>query len=80
MYKVLSNILIIAAVAAMMSACTGTPYLTSHWGESVETAKALQTANPQAGQQPLQAPEMDGRAAGQAVDSYQRSFSDAATR
>jgi hypothetical protein len=80
MFKVLSNIMIIAAFVVLMTACTGTPYLNSHWGESVETAKALQTANPQAGQEPSQAPEMDGRAAGQSVDSYHRSFSDAATR
>jgi hypothetical protein len=74
MFKILSNILMIAAVAAMMGACSGTPYLKSQWGKSVETAKALQVANPQAGRQSPQAQEMDGRAAGQAVDSYQQSF------
>jgi hypothetical protein len=78
MFKILSNILIVAAVAAMMGACSGTPYLNSHWGRSVEAAKELQIVNPQAGRQPPQAPEMDGRAAGQAVDSYRRSFNDAA--
>jgi hypothetical protein len=77
MFKILSNILMIAAVAAVMGACTGTPYLNSHWGRSVETAKTLQVANPQAGRQSVQAPEMDGRAAGQAVDSYRQSFNQA---
>jgi hypothetical protein len=80
MSKILWNMLLIAAVAAMMNACTGTPYLTRHWGESVKTAKTLQTATPQAGRQPSQPPEMDGRAAGKSVDSYQRSFNDAAPR
>jgi hypothetical protein len=80
MFKILWNILIVAAVVAMMSACTGTPYLNSRWGKSVEAAKALQVVNPQVVRQPSQAPGMDGRAAGQAVDSYQRSFNDATGR
>jgi hypothetical protein len=80
MFKILSRTLMIAAVAAVMGACTGTPYLNSHWGRSVETAKTLQVANPQAGRQSIKAPEMDGQAAGKAVDSYQRSFNDAVAR
>lgn len=74
MSKIVLTTIVITAVAIMAAACTGTPYLYSKWGESVETAKKLQVVNPQAGSQPVADQEMNGTAAGQALESYQKSF------
>ena len=74
MHKIMFTAIVTAAVITMVSACTGTPHLHRHWGESVQTAKEIQRVHPQAGQGPIQAPEMDGDAAGHAVDRYHQSF------
>ena len=74
MHKIILTTIAIAAVITMASACTGTPHLHRHWGHSVETAKKNQMANPQAGQESIQPTEMDGNAAGHAVDGYHQSF------
>ena len=74
MRKVILTAFVTVTVILMVSACTGTPRLYRQWGKSVETAKQKQTVNPQAGQGLVQTPEMDGNAAGLAVDRYRQSF------
>ncbi len=74
MLKKTLTIMIIAAVAAVTAACTGTPQLNSRRGQSVETAKQRQIAYPQAGREAIPALELNGKAAGNAADSYQQSF------
>lgn len=80
MHKIMLTTFVTVAVITMVSACTGTPRLYRHWGKSVETAKQKQTVNPQAGQGLIQAPEMDGNAAGFALDRYRLSFKGSETQ
>ncbi len=74
MKKALLIATVFAAISALPLACTGTPRLRGHWGKSVQTAKTLQTAHPQAGKASQATSGMDGTAAGHAVDTYHDSF------
>lgn len=74
MFKALLIATVLTAIASLTLACSGTPRLNGHWGKSVQTAKTLQTAHPQAGGKPYTATGMEGTAAGHAVDTYHDSF------
>lgn len=74
MSKLLLNTIVLSAVVLLTLACTGTPQLYRHWGESVQTARQRQTVDPQAGKQTYTSTGMDGTATGHAVDSYHSGF------
>ncbi|MCP4746522.1 MAG: hypothetical protein GY874_10355 [Desulfobacteraceae bacterium] len=74
MLKKLFALASITAFVIMATGCTGTPKLKRQWGKSVKTAKQLQIINPEAQKATIQPPEMEGRAAGYAGESYQQSF------
>lgn len=80
MFKQLPTLFIIAAIVISAAACSATPHLHGHWGKSIETARKTQTVNPQAGRESMPAPEMDGTAAGHAVDHYHQSFKGSETQ
>lgn len=67
--------LLAGGTACMLSACAPTtPHWDTNFGNSVRAAVAQQTLNPEASQNPDQVRGMDGRAAREAVDRYQKSF------
>jgi hypothetical protein len=74
----LSGASTLCAVSAALFMATGcvsrTPYLDSHFGESVNLLKAQQTLNPQAALNTNPVTGMDGRAASSAYDQYQKSY------
>lgn len=58
----------------LLGGCSSTPYWDAHFGEAVELTKAQQIINPNAGQNPDPVAGVDGRAARESVESYERSF------
>ena len=61
--------------AGLLSACVPTtPQWDANFGNSVRAAVAQQILNPEASQNPDPVSGMDGRAAREAVVSYQKSF------
>lgn len=61
--------------AALLSACVSpTPYLDAHFGQAVNTAKAMQTINPEASRNTDPVTGMDGPSAKESVDRYHDSF------
>jgi hypothetical protein len=70
-----THTLVAIAVAALGAGCTSTtPQLDSHFGEAVNLAKAQQTLNPDAAKNTAPVVGMDGRAAQQSVERYEKSF------
>lgn len=69
-----SKIVIIAAALYQAAGCAPVaPKLDDDFGKSLNALKAYQTINPQASENTAN-PDMDGRAAKDAVDSYHKSF------
>lgn len=68
--------LISALVLLAMAGCanTTTPHYDQHIGEAVRTAIAQQTINPDAASKPDSGKGMDGKAAVQTMDNYDKSF------
>jgi hypothetical protein len=67
---------IMLAAAGLLSACAPTtPQFDANFGNAVRTAIAQQTLNPDASGNADPVSGMDGRAAREAVDRYQKSFS-----
>lgn len=61
--------------AVMLSACASrTPYLDSRFGHAVNTAKAMQTVNPQASRNTDPVTGLDGSSAKDTIDRYRDSF------
>lgn len=72
----LSLKLLAASAACLLSACAlTTPEWDANFGNSVRTAFAQQIINPDASQNPDPVSGMDGRAARETMDRYQKSFS-----
>lgn len=70
-----SKLLFIGLAAATLCACaSSTPYLDSRLGNVVNSAKALQTLNPEASRNPDPVAGLDGNAAKESIDRYQGSF------
>lgn len=64
-----------AAILATLTGCVSpAPYLESHIGSAVNTAKAQQTINPDASKDPDPVAGIDGRAAKSSVENYESSF------
>ncbi|HSD44727.1 MAG TPA: hypothetical protein VLD36_23035 [Burkholderiales bacterium] len=64
-----------AAILATLTGCVSpAPYLESHIGSAVNTAKAQQTINPDASKNPDPVAGIDGRAAKSSVEHYEDSF------
>ena len=59
---------------ALLGGCANTPYWDAHFGEAVEFARAQQVLNPDAGQNPDPVAGIDGRAAHESVEAYERGF------
>lgn len=71
--------LLAASAACLLSACAPTtPQWDANFGNSVRTAFAQQIINPDASQNPDPVTGMDGRAARETIDRYQKSFSEPA--
>lgn len=69
-----SKIILTAAALYQVAACTPlTPKLDSEFGKSLNALKAYQTINPQASENAAN-PDLDGRAAMEAIDRYYKSF------
>jgi hypothetical protein len=63
------------AAICLLSACAPTtPHFDANFGNTVRTAIAQQTLNPEASANATPVSGMDGRAAREAVDRYQKSF------
>lgn len=61
--------------AVTLSACASrTPYLDSRFGDAVNTAKAMQTINPQASRNTDPVTGLDGPSAKDSIDRYRDSF------
>ena len=70
-----AKLALLVAAACLLSACAPTtPQWDANFGNSVRAAVAAQTLNPEASQNPDQVRGMDGRAAREAMDRYQKSF------
>jgi hypothetical protein len=68
-------LLIPALGAVMLSACaSSTPHLDYRFGQAVDTAKAMQTLNPDASRNPDPVAGLDGAAARESIDRYRESF------
>lgn len=65
-----------AGSALLLAACstTPTPYLDSRFGYSVNTAKSMQTLNPDAGKNPDPVAGIDGPSAREGIERYHDSF------
>lgn len=61
-------------LSLLLGGCSSTPYWDAHFGEAVELTKAQQIINPDAGQNPDPVAGVDGRAARESVETYERSF------
>lgn len=73
----LSLKLFAASAACLLSACAQTtPQWDANFGNSVRAAFAQQIINPDASQNPDPVSGMDGRAARETMDRYQKSFSE----
>lgn len=70
------NLMLMAALpVSLLTACQPlTPNLDSHFGEAVNMAKARQTINPDASQNPDPVSGVDGKAARSAMENYDKSF------
>lgn len=66
-----------ALLAVMLAGCaeTPTPNLDQHFGEAVRTAIAQQTLNPDASRNTDPVAGLDGKAADQTINNYDKSFS-----
>lgn len=72
----LSLKLLAASTICLLSACAQTtPQWDANFGNSVRAAFAQQIINPDASQNPDPVSGMDGRAARETMDRYQKSFS-----
>lgn len=65
---------VLAATAVSLVACSATPHLDAHFGESVNILKAQQTINPDASRNTNPVAGVDGKAAKGALDNYRDSF------
>jgi hypothetical protein len=71
----ISRLLIIGLTATTLCACaTSTPYLDSRFGTAVNTARALQTMNPEASRNRDPVAGIDGNSAKDSIDRYHESF------
>lgn len=71
--------LLAVSAAGLLSACAPTtPEWDANFGNSVRTAFAQQIINPDASQNTDQVTGMDGRAARETMDRYQKSFKEPA--
>lgn len=71
--------LLAGCAACLLSACAPTtPHWDANFGNSVRAAVAQQILNPEASQNPDQVSGMDGRAARETIDRYQKSFKEPA--
>ncbi|WP_025915675.1 hypothetical protein [Herminiimonas sp. CN] len=71
--------LLAVSAACLLSACASTtPQWDANFGNTVRTAFALQVLNPDASQNPDPVSGMDGRAARETIDRYQKSFKEPA--
>lgn len=71
--------LLAAGAACLLSACVSTtPQWDANFGNTVRTAFAQQIINPDASQNPDPVSGMDGRAARETMDRYQKSFKEPA--
>jgi hypothetical protein len=70
------NLLLAAASSlVLLSACASrTPYLDTRFGEAVNTAKAMQTINPQASRNTDPVAGLDGPSAKESIGRYHDSF------
>ena len=70
------NLMFLAALPlSLLAACAPlTPNLDSHFGDSVNTVKALQIINPGAANNPDNVSGLDGKSGQSAMDSYNKSF------
>lgn len=59
---------------ALLAGCSSTPYLDSHFGETVDMIKAQQTINPGASQNMDPVAGIDGKAGQEAMGRYHDSF------
>lgn len=68
--------LISALLLLAMAGCasTTTPHYDQHIGEAVRTAVAQQTINPDASKNTDPVAGLDGKAAGQTMENYDKSF------
>lgn len=66
--------LLLLAATAMCACVSHTPYLDAHFGEAVNTAKAMQTLNPDASKSTALANGLEGPAAANATGRYYDSF------
>ena len=65
----------LAAIAVVvLAACSNTPNLDKHFGESVSVIKAQQIINPDASRNTDPVAGLDGKAAKGALDNYRDSF------
>lgn len=75
----LSLKLLAASAACLLSACASTtPEWDANFGNSVRAAFAQQIIDPDASQNPDPVSGMDGRAARETMDRYQKSFKEPA--
>lgn len=75
MANTIIRLTIAAAAAAALGGCASqTPNLDAHFGESVRTARALQTVNPDASRNTDPVAGIDGRAGRDAMGRYHDSF------
>ncbi len=65
---------VLLASAALAGCATQTPQLDDKFGEAVNSAKALQTINPDASLNTDSVDGMGGRAAAAAIDNYHNSY------
>lgn len=68
--------LLLALAAPLVAACAGspTPVYDAHFGDAVRAARAQQTLNPEASQNPDPVAGIDGQAAREAMERYHESF------
>lgn len=69
--------LVPALLLVLIAGCasTTTPYYEQHYGEAVRTAVAQQTINPDASKNMDPVAGLDGKAAEQTMNNYDKSFS-----
>lgn len=72
----MKNTLLAAAIGALLAACasSSTPNVDKHFGEAVRAARAQQTINPDASQNPDPVSGIDARASKESLDRYHESF------
>ena len=58
----------------VIAGCAGPSVLEQNWGRSVETARFNQTLNPKAGENLEPVTGLDAESAGNALETYRRSF------